>query len=248
VISTLDSGGTLREALEASWKHIVAGFGAHRAVILVTAPNNVLSVLCCTTSLRASHIEAIQLGLSTRGVSSTVVRRVMDTRKAQWLENASLRRPIDQTASLHDSDYSVLCAPVLDASRSHVEAVVYLQSRGGSTNAYEEADLKLLSAFVRLLEQLVGFQARLECELIPPRMRLREVRHHILRRAIEARLRMFPYDPRRTMQSLKIDAPSTFYRIVKQLGIKTRQETVNELRAATAAAVLTDEPDDDARV
>jgi hypothetical protein len=248
VVSTLDNGGTLREALEASWKHVVAGFGAHRAVVLVTAPNNALSVLCSTTSLRDCHLEAIQLGFSTRGVSSSVVRRVIDTREAQWVENDLLRRPIDQTASLHDSDYSVLCAPVLDASRKHVEAVVYLQSRGGTVNAYGEADLQFLSAFVRLLEQLVHFQARLECALIPPTMGLKEVRNHVLRRAIEARLKMFRYDPRKTMQSLKIDASSTFYRIVKQLGIKTRQETVNELRAATAAAVPTDAPDDEARV
>jgi hypothetical protein len=238
-ISTLDEGGTLRETLEASWAHIVAGFGAHRAVALVPAPNNALTVLCATASLRPSHLEAVQLGLSTRGVSSSVVRRVIDTRRAERIENASLRRPVDQTAALKDSDYSVMCAPVLDASHSRVEAVLYLQSRGGSVHAYGEADMGLLEAFVRILEQLAHFQQKLESELIPAHMGYKEIRDHVLRRAIESRLKIFHYDHRKTMQSLKIHVPSTFYRIVQQLGIKSRQETIAELRAATAAAMVT---------
>jgi hypothetical protein len=63
-------------------------------------------------------------GESVRGVSPSVIHRVVENGAAELIEDPRLQADAARTPSLEGSRYSVLCAPIRDPIREAVLAVV----------------------------------------------------------------------------------------------------------------------------
>jgi len=219
----------LIDALQACFPHLVKGLGAHRAVALVPDAHDELEILAYTTTLRPVQLNSIQHGISVRGVSSSIIRKVLESREPAIVQHPTFLKPAERTGALNDYDYSVLCAPIVEPVRRRVAAILYLQSRGGLANAYRDDDLLFLMKYVSLLERLFDLRDRIIFSLLPPDQTLDELEPAFRKMIIEDRLRRHEYDYELTAASLGMHRVS-LYRLFRVLGIKTKGRQLAELK------------------
>jgi DNA-binding NtrC family response regulator len=173
VLSVLRAGGDEKEALARSFEHAAHGFGAEKALLLLVSPadgGEVRLRSACVRGLSEAQVAACESGQSVPGVSSSVIRAVVQSRQPKLLENPLFKpRPDGETPALAGRAYSVLCAPILDAVRDCTLAVLYFQNASlEPENTYVDADLAWLEGYASALGQ--AFAGRFEEQL-----RVREI-------------------------------------------------------------------------
>ena len=139
------------DALTATFEGAVAAFGAERAALLATRPT--LRVLVAR-GLSDDDVRAAEAGESSPGVSSTVIRQVLDSGKPVLVRDPRHEpAPIAESRALAGKPYSVLCAPVLDPSgpgQAEVLGVLYFQNNTFKT-AFAGPDLTWITTYARAL-------------------------------------------------------------------------------------------------
>lgn len=158
VLGALLAEGDEGEALRASFEAAAAGFGAENALLLLVDSREPLRLLSIHARgrLTAGQIRACEQGKSVRGVSSSVIRRALDSAAAVWVPDPRLSSGAKATASLEGGNFSVLCTPVSDPYRGGTLAVLYFQN-SGLTNAFTEEDLVWLQGYAEALSKIFGF-------------------------------------------------------------------------------------------
>jgi DNA-binding NtrC family response regulator len=106
--------------------------------------------------LAFEQVQALVTGRQVEGVSPTQIRRAIETRAPQLVENSQFEgQAASDTASLRGRPHSVLCAPVLDPWTRAVLAVLYFQTAPGP-RGYSPADLPFLDAYATALGHAFG--------------------------------------------------------------------------------------------
>src|SRR6185436_709894 len=152
------------------------GFGAQKALLLLVEGREPLRLRAVHTLGRLSpeQVAACERGESVRGVSASVIRKVIGSGQPELIEDPRLNEDASRTPSLADGAYSVLCAPILDRVRNQPLAVFYFQS-SGLPEAYRGTDIQWLELYAAAVEQLFGFHLQ------------HQNRHRELRRVLEER-------------------------------------------------------------
>ena len=228
-LQAVEDRAPLKDAVQACFPHLVKGLAAHRAVALTPNAHDELEVLAYTTTLRPMQINSIQHGISVRGVSSSIIRKVLQSKEPAIVQHPTFLKPAERTAALNDYDYSVLCAPIVEPTRRRVVAILYLQSRGGLVNAYRDDDLSFLMKYVALLERLFDLRDRIVYSLLPPEQTLDDLEAVFRKMIIEDRLRRHEYDYDLTAASLGMHRVS-LYRLFRELGIPTKRRQLAALK------------------
>jgi DNA-binding NtrC family response regulator len=163
LLSVLSSDGDEETALKASFAAAAQGFGARKALLLlVEEPEPLrLRAIHALGRLTPEQIRACERGESVRGVSPSVIHRVIATGRTELIEDPRLAEDPAQTPSLEGSEHSVLCAPICDPLRNVVLAVVYFQS-GSVIEAYGEGDRNWLEGYATAAGRVFGFYFRKE--------------------------------------------------------------------------------------
>lgn len=137
----------LREA----FKGAVTGFGAEKAVLLTVEGERPLQLKAVfSEGLSGDEVTAIERGQSVRGVSSTVVRKVLASGEP-ILECDPRFAPAGTPAfssSIAGGEYSVLAAPIPDPTGGRPMGIVYLQNTG-YPNQLHASDEPWLRAYAR---------------------------------------------------------------------------------------------------
>jgi DNA-binding NtrC family response regulator len=161
LLAVLSSEGNEEEALRASFEAAARGFGAHKALLLVVERPEPLHLRAIHTlgPLTKEQIAACERGESVRGVSPSLIHRVVASGRPELSEDPRLRAEAAQTPSLESGSYSVLCAPIVDPIRDTVLALIYLQNHG-LLEAYGEADRTWLEGYAAAVGRLFGLSFR----------------------------------------------------------------------------------------
>jgi anaerobic nitric oxide reductase transcription regulator len=161
LLAVLSSDGGEEAALRASFEAAARGFGAHKALLLVIERPEPLRLRAVHAlgQLTKEQIAACEQGESVRGVSPSLIQRVVESGRPELIEDPRLRADASHTPSLQGGPYSVLCAPIFDPVRSAVLAVVYLQNNG-LLEAYNEADRAWLEGYAAAVGRLFGLSFR----------------------------------------------------------------------------------------
>ncbi len=147
------------DALVRSFESAARGFGAEKALLLRVEGLEPLRLRHITViGLSEAQVLACERGESVPGVSASVVRAVLQTRKPRVIENPYLRPPDqDETPALIGQNYSVLCSPIPDPLRDGVLAVMYFQRAGvRPEDAYTPDDLIWLEGYASTLGHAFG--------------------------------------------------------------------------------------------
>jgi two-component system response regulator AtoC len=146
------------DALRRSFEDAARGFGAEKALFLVVEQQQPIRLRgIAVQGLAAKQIEACERGESIRGVSSSVIRTVIESSRALVVEHPLLQ-PKVETPALTGRNYSVLCAPVLDPMQNVILAVMYFQKDGlDAEAAYKENDLVWLEGYASALGQAFAY-------------------------------------------------------------------------------------------
>ncbi len=163
LLAILLKDGDREAALRASFQAAARGFGAQKALLLLVEevePLRLRAVHALGT-LTAEQVSACERGESVRGVSPSVIHRVIATGAPERIEDPRLLSDAGRTPSLAGDQFSVLCAPIRDPLRGIVLAVVYFQN-GSPIEAYQEADLSWLDRYTSAVGQVFGFYFRKE--------------------------------------------------------------------------------------
>lgn len=144
-------------ALSESFEHAARAFAAEKALLLRVKPGEPPEFEAVRAQgLEFEQVRACLTGRSTEGVSPTQIRKAIETRAAQLVENSQWSaQGAGETGSLAGRPHSVLCAPVLDPWTRAVLAVLYFQTRPGP-RGYSAADLPFLDAYATALGQAFG--------------------------------------------------------------------------------------------
>jgi DNA-binding NtrC family response regulator len=156
-LEVLGSAGDETAALTESFDGAARAFGAEKALLLgVRGTEPVDLVAIRVLGLDADAVDACVRGESIAGVSASRIRRAIESREAQLVENSQFedRRP-DETGSLRGRPHSVLCAPVADPWTQTVRAVVYFQTTPGP-QGYTAEDLPYARAYAVTLGHAFG--------------------------------------------------------------------------------------------
>ena len=158
LLTVLSSDGGEEAALRASFEAAARGFGAHKALLLVIEQPEPLRLRAVHTlgPLTREQIAACERGDSVRGVSPSLIQRVVASGRPELIEDPRMRADASHTPSLAGGPYSVLCAPIVDPLRGVVLAVVYLQNNG-LMEAYNEGDRAWLEGYAVAVGRLFGF-------------------------------------------------------------------------------------------
>src|SRR5258707_8720138 len=161
LLAVLSSDGGEEAALRASFAAAARGFGAQKALLLVVEQAEPLRLHAIHTlgPLTREQIAACERGDSVRGVSPSLIQRVVASGRPELIEDLRLRADASHTPSLEGGSYSVLCAPIFDPVRSAVLAVIYLQN-SGLLEAYGEGDRSWLEGYATAVGRLFGFSFR----------------------------------------------------------------------------------------
>ncbi|MEP7009220.1 MAG: sigma 54-interacting transcriptional regulator [Acidobacteriota bacterium] len=153
--------GDQREALRTSFEAVAAGLGAQNAVLLLVERTAPLTLRCIHSlgGLTREQLVACEEGRSVRGVSPSVIRRVVETGRPERIHDSLQLGDGWRTSSLDNTRWSVLCAPVHDPSDGAVLAVIYLQNQGLAA-AYGEPDLACLGSYGSAAGRLLGYHFR----------------------------------------------------------------------------------------
>jgi DNA-binding NtrC family response regulator len=159
VITALESLGSQGEpvsALRESFARAARSFRAEKALLLYVRRQEplLLESVEAVGDLTPEQIEACIRGQSVKGVSPSVVRKAIEARKPQLVENALAASPT-VTASLKGHPYSILCTPVIDPWTSSVLAVLYFQTTS-LARTYSTKDLRFLAGYATTLGHAFG--------------------------------------------------------------------------------------------
>jgi DNA-binding NtrC family response regulator len=164
VLKVFSTGGDEEDALRRTFQDAAQGFGAEKALLLVVEGQQPLRLRSISgRGLTDKQVQACERGESVKGVSSSVIRTVIDTRRVKLIENPLLQKDQDRTPALAGQNYSVLCSPILDPLRDVVLAVMYFQN--GSTEhaqTYREGDAVWLEGYASTLGQAFGYYLQKE--------------------------------------------------------------------------------------
>jgi DNA-binding NtrC family response regulator len=146
------------DALRRSFEDAARGFGAEKALLLVVEQQQPVRLRgIAVQGLAPQQIEACERGESIKGVSSSVIRTVIESSRALVVEHPLLQ-PKVETPALTGRNYSVLCAPVLDPVQNAILAVMYFQKDGlDAEAAYKENDLVWLEGYASALGQAFAY-------------------------------------------------------------------------------------------
>ena len=163
LLAVLTSDGGEEAGLRASFEAAAKGFGARKALLLLVETTEPLHLRAIHSlgNLTPEQIRACERGESVRGVSPSVIQRVIETGRPELIEDPRLREDASRTPSLEGSQYSVLCAPICDPLRDVVLAVVYFQN-GNVAEAYGEDDRTWLEGYATAVSRIFGFYFRKE--------------------------------------------------------------------------------------
>jgi transcriptional regulator with GAF, ATPase, and Fis domain len=161
LLAVLSNDGGEEEALRASFEAAARGFGAQKALLLVIEQPEPLRLRAVHTlgQLTTEQIAACERGDSVRGVSPSLIQRVVASGRPELIEDPRTRAEASRTPSLSGGPYSVLCAPISDPVRDAVLAVIYLQN-SGLLEAYGESDLAWLEGYAGAVGRLFGLSFR----------------------------------------------------------------------------------------
>jgi transcriptional regulator with GAF, ATPase, and Fis domain len=163
LLAVLSSEGDQETALRASFEAAARGFGARKALLLVVEEEEPLHLRAVHTlgNLTPEQIRACERGESVRGVSPSVIHRVIETGRPELIEDPRLQEDASRTPSLEGSQYSVLCAPICDPLQDRVLAVAYFQN-SNVAEAYGEDDRAWLEGYATAAGRIFGFYFRKE--------------------------------------------------------------------------------------
>ncbi len=161
LLAVLSSDGGEEAALRASFEAAARGFGAQKALLLIVESAEPLRLRAVHTlgKLTEEQIKACEQGESVRGVSPSLIQRVVASGRPELIEDPRLTADASHTPSLAGGAYSVLCAPIRDPIRDAVLAVIYLQN-SGLTEAYDQGDLGWLEGYATAVGRLFGLSFR----------------------------------------------------------------------------------------
>ncbi len=156
-LQILGSARDEREALSASFGHAVRAFSAEKALLLRVRSLSPLEFEALhAEGLDTEQVGALVTGSPIEGVSPTQIKKAIEARQVQVVENSQLEsQDATLTASLKGRPHSVLCAPVLDPWTRSALAVLYFQTRPGP-RGYTPADAPFLEAYAIALGQAFG--------------------------------------------------------------------------------------------
>ena len=161
LLAVLSSDGGEEAALRASFEAAARGFGAQKALLLIVESAGPLRLRAVHAlgKLTEEQIKACEQGESVRGVSPSLIQRVVAGGVPELIEDPRLAADASHTPSLAGGAYSVLCAPIRDPIRDAVLAVIYLQN-SGLTEAYDRGDLGWLEGYATAVGRLFGLSFR----------------------------------------------------------------------------------------
>src|SRR3954469_8668613 len=161
LLAVLSSDGGEEAALRASFEAAARGFGAQKALLLTVEQAEPLRLRAVHAlgQLTKEQIAACERGESVRGVSPSLIQRVVAGGRPELIEDPRLQADASHTPSLAGGSYSVLCAPIFDPVRDAVLAVIYLQN-SGLMEAYGEGDRAWLEGYATAVGRLFGFSFR----------------------------------------------------------------------------------------
>jgi len=161
LLAVLADDGGEEAALRASFEAAARGFGAQKALLLIVEQKEPLRLRAVHVlgQLTKEQIAACERGESVRGVSPSLIQRVVAGGRAELIEDPRLQANASHTPSLQGGGYSVLCAPICDPFREAVLAVIYLQN-SGLLEAYGEADRAWLEGYATAVGRLFGLSFR----------------------------------------------------------------------------------------
>lgn len=161
ILDVLSSDGDPQTALLASFEAAARGFGAHKALLLLVEEREPLRLRAVHAlgKLSPEQVRACERGESSRGVSPSVIARVIAAGEPELIEDPRLQAEASRTPSLAGLQHSVLCAPICDPLHEAVLAVIYLQN-GGLTEAYGEDDRAWLTAYAQAVGRVFGYHFR----------------------------------------------------------------------------------------
>lgn len=147
------------DALRRSFSEAAQGFGAEKALLLLVDGQDPLSLRhLCMTGLSSAQVQACERGESQKGVSSSIIRAAIDSRRVNLIENPLFQADADLSPCLVGQNYSVLCSPILDPVRDIVLAVLYFQNNAvDSQVAYRASDAVWLEGYASALGQAFAF-------------------------------------------------------------------------------------------
>jgi len=162
LLAVLLKDGDHEAALRASFEAAARGFGAQKALLLLVEEREPLRLRAAVPvlgKLTPEQVKACERGESVRGVSPSVIQRVIETGEPELIEDPRFQADAGRTPSLAGGQFSVLCAPIRDPLREVVLAVVYFQN-GSLTEAYKEEDRAWLDRYATAVGQVFGFHFR----------------------------------------------------------------------------------------
>ena len=161
LLAVLSMDGDQESALRASFEAAARGFGAQKALLLLVEEREPLRLRAVHTlgKLTPEQVEACERGESVRGVSPSVIYRVIETREPELIEDPRFQADASQTPSLEGGHFSVLCAPICDPLQEAVLAVVYFQN-SGLTEAYGKDDREWLAGYATAVGRVFGVHFR----------------------------------------------------------------------------------------
>jgi transcriptional regulator with GAF, ATPase, and Fis domain len=162
LLAVLTRDGDQEAALQASFEAVARGFGAQKALLLLVEEREPLHLRAVHVvgRLTPEQVAACERGESVRGVSPSVILRVIATGAPELIEDPRLQADASRTPSLGDH-HSVLCAPICDSVREAVLAVVYFQN-SGLLESYGEDDRAWLEGYATAVGRVFGFHFRKE--------------------------------------------------------------------------------------
>lgn len=160
-LAVLSGDGDEEAALQASFEAAARGFGAQKALLLLVEEREPLRLRAVHVlgKLTPEQVKACERGESVRGVSPSVILRVIEAGRPELIEDPRLQADASRTPSLEGGHASVLCAPICDPVRDAVLAVVYFQN-SGLTEAYREDDRAWLEGYATVVGRIFGFSFR----------------------------------------------------------------------------------------
>jgi hypothetical protein len=138
------------DALRRSFEGSADGFGAEKALLLVTEGDHPRLRVLASRGLSPEEVAACERGRSVPGVSSSRIREAVDGGAPVMVQDPDFLHGDKATAALRGRPYSVLCAPVCNPRTREVLAVLYVQNYG-VRNAFGEIDRAWIEVYARAL-------------------------------------------------------------------------------------------------